>query len=120
MCGLLSGPLNRSCTDHQRYRCPRELLRPKWRNENAAGWCHEDHVCARSEKRFGLVIDTARAEPVLIEKYGRGVVVVVSAEEYERLFRSIWAGGQGETRTRGRLKVTISRDELAPLAGVPA
>jgi hypothetical protein len=57
---------------------------------------------------------------VLIEKHGRGVVVVTSVEEYERLSRSIWEGGQGETRTRGRLKVTISRDELAPLAGLPA
>lgn len=34
---------------------------------------------------FGLMIDTARAEPVLIQKHGRGVVVVVSVEEYERL-----------------------------------
>ena len=34
---------------------------------------------------FGLMIDTARAEPVLIEKHGRGVVVVVAVEEYERL-----------------------------------
>ncbi|MFQ6548541.1 type II toxin-antitoxin system prevent-host-death family antitoxin [Aestuariibius sp. 2305UL40-4] len=31
------------------------------------------------------MIDTARAEPVCIEKHGRGVVVVVSVEEYERL-----------------------------------
>jgi len=34
---------------------------------------------------FGLPIDTARARPVLIEKRGRGVVVVVAMEEYERL-----------------------------------
>jgi prevent-host-death family protein len=34
---------------------------------------------------FGLLLDTARAEPVLIEKYGRAVVVVLSVEEYERL-----------------------------------
>ena len=31
------------------------------------------------------MIDTARAEPVLIEKHGRGVVVVLAVEEYERL-----------------------------------
>ncbi len=37
-----------------------------------------------AKKGFGLMIDTARAEPVLIEKHGRGVVVV-SVEEYERL-----------------------------------
>lgn len=34
---------------------------------------------------FGLLLDTARAEPVTIEKHGRAVVVVVSVEEYVRL-----------------------------------
>ena len=34
---------------------------------------------------FGLLLDTARAEPVVIEKHGRPVVVVLSTEEYERL-----------------------------------
>lgn len=43
-------------------------------------------MSAREAKNgFGLMIDTARAEPLLIEKHGRGVVVVVSVEEYERL-----------------------------------
>jgi prevent-host-death family protein len=45
-------------------------------------------MSARDAKNaFGLMIDTARAEPVLIEKHGRGVVVVVSVEEYKRLAR---------------------------------
>lgn len=34
---------------------------------------------------FGRLLDTARAEPVTIEKHGRPVAVVVSFEEYERL-----------------------------------
>lgn len=34
---------------------------------------------------FGFLLDTARAEPVTIEKHGRAVVVVLSVEEYERL-----------------------------------
>ena len=34
---------------------------------------------------FGLLLDTARAEPVVIEKHGRPVVVVLSTEEYDRL-----------------------------------
>jgi prevent-host-death family protein len=34
---------------------------------------------------FGLLLDTARAEPVTIEKHGRAVVVVISVEEYVRL-----------------------------------
>ena len=43
-------------------------------------------MSAREAKNaFGLMIDTARAEPVRIEKHGRGVVVVISVEEYERL-----------------------------------
>ena len=43
-------------------------------------------MSAREAKNsFGLMIDTARAEPVRIEKYGRGVVIVISVEEYERL-----------------------------------
>ncbi len=43
-------------------------------------------MSAREAKNaFGLMIDTARAEPVLIEKHGRGVVVVMAVEEYERL-----------------------------------
>ena len=32
-----------------------------------------------------MLIDTARAEPVVIEKHGRPVVVVCSVEEYNRL-----------------------------------
>lgn len=43
-------------------------------------------MSARDAKNgFGLLIDNARAEPVLMEEHGRGVVAVVSIEEYERL-----------------------------------
>jgi prevent-host-death family protein len=51
-------------------------------------------MSAREAKNgFGLMIDTARAEPVRIEKHGRGVVVVVSVEEYERLSQQAASGG---------------------------
>lgn len=43
-------------------------------------------MSARDAKNhFGNLIDLARAAPVAIEKYGRPVVVVMAAEEYERL-----------------------------------
>lgn len=43
-------------------------------------------LSARDAKnRFGYLIDTARQEPVLIEKHGRPVVIVISTEEYERM-----------------------------------
>lgn len=43
-------------------------------------------MSAREAKNsFGLMIDTARAEPIPIEKHRRGVVIVISVEEYERL-----------------------------------
>lgn len=38
-----------------------------------------------AKNAFGMLIDTARAEPVAVEKHGRKVVVVVAVEEYERL-----------------------------------
>lgn len=38
-----------------------------------------------AKNEFGLLIDTARAEPVTIEKHGRPVVVVLSVEEYRRI-----------------------------------
>ena len=45
-------------------------------------------VSAKNAKNgFGLLLDTARAEPVVIEKHGRAVAVVVAVEEYERLKR---------------------------------
>jgi prevent-host-death family protein len=39
----------------------------------------------KAKNGFGLLIDTARAEPVTIAKHGRPVAVMLSAEEYERL-----------------------------------
>lgn len=43
-------------------------------------------ISAKEAKyHFGKLIDTARAEPVTVEKHGRAVVVVLAVEEYERL-----------------------------------
>jgi prevent-host-death family protein len=62
-------------------------------------------MSAREAKNaFGLMIDTARAGPVLIEKHGRGVVVVVSVEEYERLSVQSGRVEKGESGTKGASK----------------
>lgn len=59
-------------------------------------------MSAREAKNgFGLMIDTARATPVLIEKHGRGVVVVVSVEEYERLSVQSGHKDKGEMGAKG-------------------
>lgn len=34
---------------------------------------------------FGRLIDLARSEPVVVEKHGRPVVVVLAVEEFDRL-----------------------------------
>lgn len=48
--------------------------------------CRMKTLAAREAKyNFGRLIDTARAEPVVIEKHGRPVVVVMAVEEYNRL-----------------------------------
>lgn len=58
-------------------------------------------MSAREAKNgFGLMIDNARAAPVRIEKHGRGVVVVVSVEEYERL--SLLANGVAQDDGKAR------------------
>ena len=62
-------------------------------------------MSAREAKNaFGLMIDTARAEPVLIEKHGRGVVMVIAVEEYERLSVQSGRTDKGETGTKGASK----------------
>lgn len=38
-----------------------------------------------AKNAFGRLLDTARAEPVIVEKHGRAVVVVLAVEEFERL-----------------------------------
>lgn len=54
---------------------------------------------------FGRLIDLARAEPVLVAKHGRPVVVVMSVEEYDRLKNS-----DGGGRKRNRNKVAEPTD----------
>jgi prevent-host-death family protein len=48
---------------------------------------------------FGRLIDMARAEPVIVEKHGRPVVVVVAIEEFARLRRN---ARQSKTRVKPR------------------
>lgn len=64
-----------------------------------------------AKNAFGLLIDTARAEPVMIEKHGRGVVVVVAVEEFERLnqHQGSLAPGEAKNKTRGEFS---GRDKL--------
>jgi prevent-host-death family protein len=45
---------------------------------------------------FGRLLDTARGEPVTIEKHGRPFVVVLSVDEYDRLRKR-----RDETHKRG-------------------
>ena len=71
-------------------RPPRQTLNrwPFWPQIAQANFFGRDMqtLSARDAKyNFGRLIDTARAEPVTVEKHGRPVVVVLAVEEYERL-----------------------------------
>ncbi|WP_439543996.1 type II toxin-antitoxin system Phd/YefM family antitoxin [Hyphomicrobium sp.] len=57
-----------------------------------------------AKNAFGMLIDTARAEPVAIEKHGRKVVVVLAIEEYERLLAVDTKTAGMATRSRGKDK----------------
>ena len=46
-------------------------------------------MSAREAKNsFGQLLDTARAEPVVVKKHGRPVVAVIAIEKYESLLKS--------------------------------
>ena len=63
-------------------------------------------MSARDAKNgFGLLLDTARAEPVTIEKHGRPVVVVLAVEEYERITEVINKQNDLGTKLRSRRKL---------------
>ena len=55
-----------------------------------------------AKNEFGLLLDTARAEPVTIEKHGRPVVVVLAVEEFGRL-------AAGKVPEPGRPDRTVKR-----------
>ncbi|HGG61235.1 MAG TPA: type II toxin-antitoxin system Phd/YefM family antitoxin, partial [Gammaproteobacteria bacterium] len=38
-----------------------------------------------AESRFGQLLDAARHDPVVIEKHGRAVAVVLTKEDYDEL-----------------------------------
>jgi prevent-host-death family protein len=81
------------------YPWQKEPFRPKWRKRMSRDSAMKAMSAREAKNGFGLMIDTARVAPVLIEKHGRGVVVVMSVEEYERL--SLLAGDV----TRDKVKV---------------
>ena len=59
---------------------------------------------------FGRLIDLARAEPVVVSKHGRPVVVVMSVEEFEQLEeRALAAGKPGNTAQRAKAKKRTGR-----------
>jgi prevent-host-death family protein len=47
-----------------------------------------------AKNSFGLLLDSACAEPVKIRKYGRAVVLVLSVEEFERLNKGCRTAGE--------------------------
>ena len=78
------------------YPWQKEPFRPKWRNCMSRDSTMKTMSAREAKNGFGLMIDTARAAPVLIEKHGRGVVIVMSVEEYERL--SLLADGAANAK----------------------
>lgn len=45
---------------------------------------HTTIAAGDAKNRFGEVLDTAQREPVVIQKHGRAVAVILSADEYAR------------------------------------
>lgn len=63
------------------------------------------NIAAREAKtRFGELLDTAQREPVAIEKHGRRVAVVLSAEAYEEI--------EAMKRDQLRAELKVGLDDL--------
>lgn len=57
------------------------------------------NISAKDAKnQFGMLLDTARQEPVVIEKHGRPVAVICSVEVYDKLTAGT---GQRQAPVRG-------------------
>lgn len=59
-----------------------------------------------AKEKFGVLMDTARREPVTITKHNRPAVVVVSSERYAELQACedrVWAAKAKEAETTGLL-----------------
>ena len=57
----------------------------QWSKRGCCGRDIQKLSAGDAKYSFGRLIDTARAEPVTVEKHGRAVVVVLAVEEYEQL-----------------------------------
>ncbi len=70
-----------------------------------------------AQSHFGRLLDTARREPVLVERHGRGVAVVLSAEDYfEHIAEDVFWGERAlAARARGHLGEKKSEALLAAL-----
>ena len=58
-------------------------------------------AAAQAKNRFGEMLDTAQREPVVIQKHGRTVAVLLSGRDYEEYQRLVglddaWWGEQAE------------------------
>ena len=58
-------------------------------------------AAAQAKNRFGEMLDTAQREPVIIQKHGRTVAVLLSGRDYEEYQRLVglddaWWGEQAE------------------------
>ena len=71
-------------------------------------------TASEAKSNFGELLDSARARPVKIEKNGRFVAVVVSAEEFERLeaLEDAWWGQQAELALKEGLMSEEESDQL--------
>lgn len=76
-------------------------------------------AASEAKNEFGRLLDAAQREPVLIEKKGRPVAVLLSLKEYEELEESqdvLWAMMADEARKEGLMSQEASDALLARIA----
>jgi prevent-host-death family protein len=76
-----------------------------------------------AKEKFGMLVDTARREPVTITKHSRPTVVVISTERYaelEALEDEIWAARAKKAEKKGYLDTEESEAIISEILNAEA
>jgi prevent-host-death family protein len=78
-------PVQGRVCKNERTKLDRKAKMAKNEVDSDAGNTMQSMSAKDAKYGFGLLIDLARSEPVVVKKHGRPVVVVLAVEEFERL-----------------------------------
>lgn len=75
-------------------------------------------TATNAKNQFGALLDTAIREPVLIQRSGRNVAVMLGYDTYESLVDSVWGKQASQAKKEGFLSEKASRNLINSILDV--